>query len=38
MDKEEDHKADLKEKTIIVNGTREQADWARKEIESKFLD
>lgn len=35
MDKENENNGDIKEKTIIVSGTREQADYARKEIESR---
>lgn len=33
MDKDEENRSDLLEKTIIVTGTRDQAENARKEIE-----
>ena len=33
MDKEEENQADLAEKTIIVTGSRAQAENAKKEIE-----
>jgi hypothetical protein len=35
MDKEEENRNDLPEKTIIISGNREQADRARKEIDSR---
>lgn len=35
MDKEEENVADLPEKTIIVTGTRTQAENAKKEIECR---
>jgi hypothetical protein len=37
MDKDEENRSDLLEKTIIVTGTRDQAENARKEIECKRL-
>jgi hypothetical protein len=37
MDKEEENLADLPEKTIIVTGTRAQAENAKKEIECRSL-
>lgn len=34
MDKDEENRSDLLEKTIIVTGSRDQAENARKEIET----